>query len=100
MIDGADLRQSRSIESRARRVAKEISGAVHLRLETGAGLTWTLALMIQVRRDIARKRVPREASLVIRTRLARLARRAEKVGRARWAKLSSRAFPASLARLD
>ena len=37
MIDGADFRQSRSIESRARRLAEEIAGTVYVRLETGAG---------------------------------------------------------------
>lgn len=43
-LDASDEhRQGRTIESRARRLAEEIAGAVHVRLETGAGFTWISA---------------------------------------------------------
>ena len=35
MINGVDFRPSRTVESRARRLAKEIAGTVHVRLEAG-----------------------------------------------------------------
>ena len=37
MSNGVDFSPGRSIESRARRLAEEIAGAIYVRLETGAG---------------------------------------------------------------
>ena len=57
----------------------------------------SLALFMTVRRKIARKRVPREAYLVIRARLARLARKAGRVGSFIFASRACRARLACLA---
>ena len=54
-------------------------------------------MVLTLRRDTARKRVPREAYLVIRARLVRLVRKAGRVGSFIFASRACRARLASLA---
>jgi hypothetical protein len=65
--------------------------------EPAGSRTQTLTLFMPVHGDNARKRVPREAYLVIRARLARLSRKAGLVGRFIFASLACHAHLACLA---